>query len=57
LTHGRLSQGSASRQPNQLDCFAAAARGIGLDMPSLDARAYVFWRYHPPVNRLHPVIN
>jgi hypothetical protein len=44
LTHGRLSQGSASRQPNQLDCFAAAARGIGLDMPSLDARAYVFWR-------------
>jgi hypothetical protein len=57
LTHSRRSQWSASRQPNQLDCFAAAARGIGLGIVSLGARAYAFWRYHPTVNRLHPVIN
>jgi hypothetical protein len=44
-------------QPNQLDCFAAAARGIGLGIVSLGARAYVFCRYHAPANRLHPVIN
>jgi len=31
--------------------------GIGLGIVSLGARAYVFWRYHAPANRLHPVIN